>query len=508
MVRNSLSIVNNKYNQKGEVKFPFFNVLNYCGESLLMILCKRGKDMKIKIKKIVNLLIVVTLLFACNINTCESDNEGLCEIEKIESFEVEEEAKIVVGVFNESFGEDLVQSFNQENPNNKDLLSYKVIKANDKEMIEENLNQLDIIEMQREDVPLYLDKIKPFDETFNSLLENESLSKFSKEINQKGNYFIPFEYEGLLFAYNKTMLESFNVDLLDENNDGLADSIDSFEKIVELANTWRKNDEKYLDESIENIFSFPLNEQLAMLTFFENSDYRLINGSNAEQMQLNEKLLRSFETLSLLGEKSWKFDNSLENDLKWNYEEVLEKQNAPFLLVGNWMYYDYFQTSKAYELVFSKVPSFNDKSFSPITSVSGFVLSDKNKYPNAANKVIKHIKGLEGIQTAVNNNIIPIINEELIKINDFNIDDNTQQQIKAYQYSRPSSLQAFKQKPEKRGWDIYLENDFREIFKNVFIQEISPKEAQQQFVEKIKQWLDSENIEVEGVNNDNVEEDN
>lgn len=235
--------------------------------------------MKNKKIKIITSLLLLIFLTSCTSSACRSGNTGLCELEKINKLKIEENAKIKIGVFSKDFGNDLKASFALSNPKHQDLLEVKVIDFN-KSLNLSEFDDLDLIQLKSEVVPLYINNLLPIDKSFESLLHNPVIEKFAAQINQEENYFLPFDSEGLLFAYNKTMLESFNVDLSDSNNDGIPDSIDSFEKIAALANSWRTSQVKYLDEEISEIFSFPLNDRLAMLTFFENSGYQLIQGSS------------------------------------------------------------------------------------------------------------------------------------------------------------------------------------------------------------------------------------
>ncbi len=457
---------------------------------------------------ILKILIVLFVLIGCNSNSCQNDSDGLCEIESIAILEIEKDAKVIVGVFSDGFGKDLIKSWNLNNPTHKDLLTYKVIEANNNEELLSNIAQYDLIQLKSEYVPLYFEHLAPLDESFATLLESDVISKFSSQINQSDFYFMPFDVEGLLFAYNKTMLEHFEVDLTDKNEQGLPEAIDSFEKIAELASQWRKDKLTYLDKSIETIFSFPLNDQLAMIPFVENSGYHLISGTSAEMMNVNNDLLNALTNLQSLGRYKWNFNENLSNDSVWNYEQVLIDQSAPFLLVGNWMFYDHYQTSKAYELSFSKLPQINGSDIASISSVSGFVLNKDSEYPNAANMVLKHIKNTQGIQDAINNGIIPVTNAKILDSENFKADKNTKQQIIAYSHSETPPLQAFEQKPQKRGWDIYLENDFRDVYKKVFLNEVEPELALIEIKKIIIEWLDNENIIVEGLNDEQLETDN
>ncbi|NLC54565.1 MAG: carbohydrate ABC transporter substrate-binding protein [Erysipelothrix sp.] len=458
--------------------------------------------MKKIIRNIIYILVLSLVLIGCSTDKCKVDNEGLCEIEKIAELEIEANAKIIIGVFNEDYGIDLVQSFNQAYPDHQKLLSYEVISSDDNEQLLSHLSEFDLIQLKSEYVPLYFDKLASFDESFSNLLENEKLSKFSSQINQSANYFIPFDVEGLLFVYNKTMLEEFKVDLSDEDNNGIPEAIDSFEKIAELSDIWRKENVLYLDQAIEDIFSFPLNDQMAMLPFLQNSDYRLIQGVSAEMMDLDENLLQALEGLKTLGSYAWKYNKDFNNETIWNYEQVLIDQSAPFLLVGNWMYYDHYQQSKAYELVFTKLPTLNNQEMATISSVSGFVLNKDSEFKNAANMVLKHIKGVEGTQVAINNGIVPLINKDLLNVEGFKLDANTKQKIKAYQFSETSPLQAFSQNQKVRGWDIFLENDFRQAISDVFLGRKNPETVQKEIKVIISEWLSANEIIIEGLNDE------
>ena len=435
-------------------------------------------------KKILSVLLVFSLLFLINgcqkAEVCESDNEALCEILEINDFEIEENAKIKIGVFNEAFVKNFISEIESLYPNLVDVFEYEIISNN-----QLDIEGFDIIQSKVENVPLLFNNLEVLDESFYSLLNNEVINKFSKAVNQSEMYFMPFDYEGLLFAYNKTMLEAFNVDLSDEDNNGLADEIDSFEKISELAKTWRKDKVLYNDDEISEIFSFPLNDQLAMLAFFENSNYKLINGNKAEDMDVNDNLLNALSELFNLGLSKWYFDDTKDNDMIWNYEEVLLNQSAPFMLVGNWMFYEEYQQSQAYNLVFSKLPTLNEENLQTLSSVSGFVINKDSKYLNAANLFIKLLKSEVGVDS------------ELLEVFDFEIDANIKEQIKAYSYSSIMDLHAFESNPNILGFNVYYEIDFRNIFKDVFLNKISPQDAQIKIIEKLISYYKDNDLSLE-----------
>lgn len=451
-------------------------------------------------KKILMLMIASLLLVACQSETCTSDNNAVCEIEGIADFEIEADAKVVVGVFDENYGETIVETLNEAYP---DVYSYKVIDPDNLADIE----GLDIIQTKVENVPLLFEHLQPMSENFNDYLENDYLSRFSNDVNQTENYFMPLEVKGLLFAYNKTMLEALNVNLSDINEDGLPESIDSFEKIGALASQWKNNKVTYLDEPLEKVFSFPFNDQLSMISFIENSNYHLIDGVSGEDLQVDETLKTALDNFKNLGVFPWHFDEQSQADMAWDYEDSLVNQSAPFLLVGNWMFYEEFQTTQAYDLVFARLPQINESDISTLSNVSGFVLSKESNFPQAQNHFLKFIKDKEGVEVAINVGEIPVIDPLLLDDLEIDVNPNVAQQIKAYTYSKSIDLQAFDQDPSIIAYNIYYDVDFRDIWKDLFNDQISAEEAQKEMIKRIKLWLEERNLKVEGIS-DELESDN
>lgn len=446
-------------------------------------------------KKKLMIILMALLLSACGNNKveCISDNAAVCEVLSIADFEIEENAQILIGVFDEAYGISLIEKLEVKFPG---VYSFEVIQENDLS----DISKFDIVQSKVEDVPLLFDSLSPVSKEFSTLLSNDYISSFSSVVNQEDFYFVPFDIKGLLFAYNATLLTELGVDLTDENNDGIADSIDSFEKIGELAVKWKAEEKTYLDKPIKNIFSFPFNDQLAMLSFIENSNYKLVTGFSGEDINIEDDLVNALQHFSNLSKYPWDFDNEKYKEMSWNYEDVLIDQSAPFLLVGNWMFYEQYQKSQAYDLVFSKLPMINDENISSLSTVSGFVLNNKSEYPNAQNQAIKEIRSPEMIEMAISKGIIPIVDPLFLEEFSDTISPNIAQQILAYTYSNSIELQAFMSDPSVRAYDIYYDVDFRDIYKKVFFKEITVEQGQLEIKEKIAKWLDEHNLEVEGIN--------
>ncbi len=453
-------------------------------------------------KKILMIIMTAIILVACSKEEemCTSENIAVCEIENIEDFIIEENAKIKIAVFEEAFGEALISSLDSIYPG---VYSYDVIDENDVESI----SDYDVYQTKLENASLLFDDIAPMSNSFEAILNNENISNFTKVINQDEYYFMPFDIKGLLFAYNETFLKELSVDLSDENNDGLADSIDSFEKIGELALKWKRENATYLNKPLETIFSFPFNDQLAMISFIENSNYKLVTGVSGEDIDLEDDLLTALAAYKDLAKYPWSFDEEKIVDMVWNYEEVLKDQSAPFLLVGNWMFYEQYQKTQAYKLKFTKLPTVNEQEISSLSNITGFVLNKNSDFVNAQNQVIKHIRSLNNIEDMINLGMIPLVDPLLLDEIELEEDSNIKDQVRAYTYSHPIELQAFDKNPMIQAYEIYYEVDFRDIYHRLFLADLSVEDAQKEIKERVAVWLDEKDLEVKGIN-DELEEDN
>lgn len=454
-------------------------------------------------KKILMILITAIILVSCskeNENICKSENVAVCEVENIEDFIIEDNAKIKIAVFEEAFGEALIAKLDLVYPG---VYSYGVIDENDVESI----NDFDVYQTKLENTSLLFDDISPLASDFEAILNNENINEFTKVINQDEYYFMPFDIKGLLFAYNETLLKELEVDLSDENNDGLADSIDSFEKIGELALKWKSENATYLNKELETVFSFPFNDQLAMISFIENSDYKLIKGISGEDIDLNDGLLAALESYKNISKYPWSFSDEGIIDMAWNYEEVLKDQSAPFLLVGNWMFYEQYQKTQAYKLKFSKLPTINDQEISTLSNITGFVINKNSEFTNAQNQVIKYIRSLSNVEDMINLGMIPLVDPLLLDEIELSEDSNLKEQVRAYTYSHPIELQAFNKNPMIQAYEIYYEVDFRDIYHKLFLNEMSIEDGQSEIKLRVAKWLSEKDLEVKGIN-DELEEDN
>lgn len=441
-----------------------------------------------EMKKIIVLLLTALLISACaskpNVNIEELIND-------LDSIEIETDAKVVIGVFEKGFGESIVANLNEKYPG---VYSYELLQNSNMSQ----MDGIDIVQVNVEHVPLLIPQLKPMDESIIPILENEVIGRYGKDVNQSAPYFMPFDTKGLLFAYNATMLTALNVDLTDANGDGLPESIDSFEKIDALAQKWFEDKAVYRDEALTSIFTYPFNEQLTMTSFIQNSNYRLIDGLQGESLNIGQDLYEALEAYRQLGTMKWQSTSEQLENMKWNYEDNLVSQSAPFMFVGNWMFYEQAEMAQAYDIVFSKLPTYANEHLHTLNEVTGFVLNKNSQFPNAQTIFLKTLKSYDGINATLNSGILPIVSMEQLAHESIVKQKHTDEQVLAYMYSRPVALQAFASNQTISAYQIFYEIDFRTIWKQLFLQEISSEDAYKQMTDLIFEWTKKYNVELEG----------
>lgn len=444
-----------------------------------------------------NILIIflVSLLVACRPQT-----SGVDTINKINDFEIEDNAKVHVAVFSDDFGKQLVKSWDDEYEQYQGLISYEVIERNQAVKSLDEISHFDLYSVNHDQVPLLHDYSMAVDDSFFDNISDQSIKHLTETINKDAITFIPIGYEGLLFAYNESLLKAYGINVDDLNLDTIPESFDSFEKIIELRDVF-EGEPQYLKREIDYLFPMPINEQFAMYPFLNNGEYQFVDGAAGESLVVDTRLLDALKNLAELGKTEWSYHGD-NKELHWDLESVLEKQNAPFTLVGNWMFYEQYQKAQNYNLRFSKMPTFQGKQLSPLVIVTGVVANANTEYPQAAQAVLKHMRSLAGIQSMLDADIIPVIDKTLLDESDLKLSQNQYDQIVAYSYSQIAPLQAFKQRPELRAWALYQEVDISNILSDVFVGVISPDDGYHQLLQKYSDWLDANAIKIEGVTNE------
>ena len=194
----------------------------------------------------------------------------------------------------------------------------------------------------------------------------------------------------------------------------------------------------------------------------------------------------------------------------WQYDVYLEKLISPFSMVGTWMFYQEQEEIEQQDFWFSKMPSWQGQTLSPLAQSRGYLISAQTEYPTAANEVLRLIRSEAGIQLYLDctDEIAavtetdwadrrPVLaegeekteSEEVAKLYLNFGSENRKQLMDAFAYSQEESMVAFQQDPSVRGWTMLEELDILDVMRKVFSMEMTPEEAQADLMARSETWM-------------------
>ena len=354
--------------------------------------------------------VVSELQGSVGVSTCDNPNgNDPCWNKDSQSYLFEPDAKIVIGVENLSIGEELLRKWRRDYPNHPELFDYL------------NFSSLDTLSGERlPDVALmnavnvignekfYIE----FDQHLATIVQANSVFSAYDYYNQNGTFISPAFWNGMVFSWNQTMLESFDIDVeTDSNNDGLPDAIDTWEKIFELNIVG----EMYKNNRINEIYPITLNEPFSAYSNLTAGGFGYYqDGSNNPGFDTVEFLngLRFIETFSKLRLNQDEFGNLLAGkQLNWRWDSYYNQETYPFALVGTWMDIPQAQTNTNSIFRVSKMPTYKGIQLRPFASNNGYVINEATRYPSAAHEVVRWLNQKDTIELMVQEfNYTPAMN--------------------------------------------------------------------------------------------------
>lgn len=419
---------------------------------------------------------------------CRTDGITVCYDTNNEFFKVESRAKITIALPSKAMQDWFIDQFYQLHSGHTVNFDFRII---------ENLSAqqaldlgVDIFYTDTHQAALLYDRLTPFDDKIDPENSMEGLSQYTEIINMNETLFRPFSYQGLLFVYNKTMLETLGYDVENVTETNLPQSLSRWEDLIDLAEQWKSRSSVYNNEEIEIVFPFTFEEKWQFYPFLTAGGWNMFADHDATQPGFDkESFLESLNFIAETGKITWDF-NEKPND-RWLYEKMINEQVSPFGMAGPWMFIDQAEALNNVDYVFAAFPTYKEKQLHPLVVVTGLVALN-NEAPSLTQEILRILSLPQATQVALDSTKkILVIPED--QLNNFDMSENRRQMSLAYLYSAIEPMVALPENTEKLGFDFYLEADFMNILKSVFKQEILPVDAQQQFVESYKSWLTENN---------------
>lgn len=465
-------------------------------------------------KKWISCLLILFLAGCQNKKACNVNEGMICYDEEKEQFILEEEAHLVVAVDSEEYGKALQKLWDEHYPQAQGAIEYIVQESFDAKAYMNNQPDLGLLyssEASRLDEWFY-----PIEQRVQDEIEGGIVKQYGDELNQNAFVYVPMFGYGWVFSYNATMLEEAGVDLTDENQDGLPDALDSFEKI----NAWASSIDElvFRENSVADVFKWDWNDPYQTMMLLSLADFKPFSSYQAEvPLWDSEAFLSSLNDLSTLGKMKWQFtelEQSMDEDVEKQQISVsgsefyLSKAQSVFSLVGTWMYYDEYEELNEVDFRFSAMPSLNGSTMHPYTLSIGYVINKDTQYPNACFELMKLIRSDEGLQAYASVSANPLLynyheeRKELVKNEkgklvevekeplqlEF-INENCKELSYAMMQGAEPSMLSFELDNAVRGWQMIQDCGIYDILKEVFDQTLSAEKAQEKIVQKTNEWL-------------------
>jgi hypothetical protein len=419
---------------------------------------------------------------------CRVDGETVCYDLDNEIFKVEERSKITIALPSKGMQDWFLDQFYQAHPGHTVNFDFRII---------ENLSAqqaldlgVDIFYTDTHQAALLYEQLTSFDSRISINQSVEGIIQFTDIINANGVLFRPFSYQGLLFVYNRTMLETLGYDLSQVTETNLPQMFTSWENLIELARQWENQPVLYNKKEVQIVFPITFVEKWQFYPFLTAGNWHMFSENDATQPGFeNDNFLTSLDFIAQLGKVTWDYSTQPKED--WRYEKVINDQISPFGMAGPWMLVEEIEELKGVDYVFSAFPTYQDQQLKPLVIVTGLVAL-KNEAPSLTQEVLRILSTPQMTQVALDSTkkVLVIPRDQL---DSFEMTENRRQMSLAFTYSEIEPIVALPKNTSKLGFDFYLEADFMSILKSVFKQELSPLDAQKQFISLYEAWLSENN---------------
>lgn len=406
-------------------------------------------------KKIILTLISCFILAGCS-RTLEAKPEYK------DKFAIEKDANIVVSVRNDEYGKGLVEMFNKNYPKHAGKLSYVVRGEITLEEIR-NPNSVypDLFMVRDAFVGSMIDKIEPFEIDLHHNMEISYPLEYGEQTNSMFNYYIPMEFKGNLFVYNKSYLKDNDIDI---------SVMKSFESIIDNKDKIKM----YYNSDFNYMYPFLSGKY----TMFENNNYKN-HGMQSDELYDSLKDFKAlYKDLKLIDEPIRMTDFLYNNSYQCG-------------LLYDWLDIEKIEKETNQDLVITKMPTYKDNQLKTVSYSLGYVMSKDCKYPMMANEVMRMMRSKEGIQLYIDTNPTKVVNIDKKYLEEFNYTyKHYKEKVKAYNYTNVQSLIAVNGHVSKRAYDLIFELNLNVRFQEYLDGKIKLADLRKNIDEEYDKWIE------------------
>ena len=424
-------------------------------------------------------------------------------IDSTHSFAIEPGAKISVAVDSDAWGAAIVAMWNKAHPNHQGAVTY--IHA-DATGATDKISQLqdsfaDVVLAIDSEVSRNAQSLLALDPHLVWLGKHVTQPPFFEDANPAGSYvYIPLAYNGMVFAYNKTMLEKLGYSVKTDDVN-LPREFNTWEKIFALAKKWQSDRPFYRGKHVNIVFPMSLTEVWSAYPSLTADGWEIYGDGNPLDPGFEKASFRG--GLDFIKEASkadlWVLANgrripgSSMTGLN-NWDDWLNNQTAPFSLVGTWQDVKGAMAKGHYKLGFAPMPTWHGNRLTPFVGTKGFVVNGFTHYPSAAEELYRLLYTREAMETMIKtSSYLPALRKDSPISVSYGGDWVKEEMAKAFQYSYPEPAYFLPNNQYRKAMDVYYNIPMGQIYSDVWDGKKSPAEGQAEAVALAKKWLADNN---------------
>ncbi len=452
------------------------------------------------------LVMFVAALMVFTVAACEREEEEPSVVfdEDAGRFEIEEDAdEIVVGVDSDPMREALEAQWAEDYPEYEDLLvveDYESVNSEDSGM-----EGLELMEDEAPDVALVIDNevigrepaVRRLHEYHEQVGEEQTHSIYH-DISDHGNFFLPIFIDGMVFSWNKTMLDEMGVDVDDRTEDNLPSELASWKDIFEFADEFGEDPDdrpEFEDREILEFFPLSVAEVWSGYMQLSSGGWQIYEDEVYNEPGFDDPaFLEGLEFLDEFSNTNMSVDETGSirggDAMDWRWENYLDG-DYPFGLVGTWMDVEEAMVDYGYEFQFSRVPTWEGEHPSTLYKTKGFVINSATEYPSAANEVLRWLYEQSTIETMIDNSTyIPALQEDADIYPDM-ADDYKDDMTEAMMADGwLESAETLPNNPSRRAMSVLYDIGVEDYMVEVWDGYLTPEEAQDAIVDAADHWIE------------------
>ena len=420
-------------------------------------------------------------------------------------FLIEPGAKLTIGVDNDKWGAAIVALWNKMHPEAQGMVQYAMTGSAGAvdQIIQLQSEAPDVVMVVDNEVARGVQSLLNLDPILQRVASRVCQQPFYGNINpewKKGVVkYMPVGYNGMAFAWNKTMMEALKLDTADKNRDGLPDAFDTWEKIFALAKKWQSDRPSYQGKPVDIVYPMSLDEVWSAYSNVTAGGWELFKDGDATKPGFEKpEFLKGLEFIKAASDAMISVEaNGAKTpgaSMTWRWDDALNNQTAPFFLAGSWMDVNGAEVKGGYDIHFSRMPTWKGVQPTPFISTKGFVVNGFTRFPSAASELVRILYTKEGMQAMIDNSgYIPALVKNSPITPDFSADPNKAEMSVAFRYNYPEPSATLPNNKAKKGMDAYYNIGMNLLFRAVWDGDKTPAEAQAEAVKLDADWLAANN---------------